>query len=106
MEITGINSAPRYNRVKGILSSVKDFIPSFSIEMPQKENIWMGFRPCSADGLPYIGRSKRFKNLVVATGHSMLGLSLGPGTGRLVSDIITESRLSIDIKAFDPQRFE
>ena len=105
MEITGINSAPRYNHVKGILSSVKDFIPSFSIEMPPKENIWMGFRPCSADGLPYIGRSKRFTNLVVATGHSMLGLSLGPGTGRLVSDIITESRPSIDIKAFDPQRF-
>ena len=105
MEITGINSAPKYNRVKGIIAAVKDFIPSFSIEMPDKDKIWMGFRPCSADGLPYIGRSKRYSNLVVATGHSMLGLSLGPGTGRLVSDIITEARPSINIQAFDPDRF-
>jgi D-amino-acid dehydrogenase len=102
MEITGVNSAPRYNRVKGIIASVKDFIPSFDIQMPEKEKIWMGFRPCSADGLPYIGRSSRYKNLVVATGHSMLGLSLGAGTGKLVSDIIHESPLSMDIKAFRP----
>jgi D-amino-acid dehydrogenase len=105
MEITGINSAPKYNRVKGIIAAVKDFIPSFSIEMPVKDKIWTGFRPCSADGLPYIGRSTRYKNLVVATGHSMLGLSLGPGTGRLVTDIITETRPSINIKAFEPERF-
>jgi D-amino-acid dehydrogenase len=105
MEITGMNSAPRYNRVKGIIAAVKDCIPSFSISMPEKQKIWAGFRPCSADGLPYIGRSTRYKNLVVATGHSMLGLSLGAGTGKLVTDIIQESTLSMDIKPFDPERF-
>ena len=105
MEITGMNSVPKYNRVKGIIAAVKDFIPSFTIDMPEKEKIWTGFRPCSADGLPYIGRSTRYKNLVIATGHSMLGLSLGAGTGKLVSDIIHESPLSIDIKAFNPERF-
>jgi D-amino-acid dehydrogenase len=105
MEITGMNSTPKYNRVKGIIAAVKDFIPSFSINMPEKEKIWSGFRPCSADGLPYIGRSTRYKNLVVATGHSMLGLSLGAGTGKLVTDIIQETPLSMDIKPFNPERF-
>ena len=105
MEITGINAAPNYNRVKGIISAVKDFIPSFEIPMPDKEKIWTGFRPCSADGLPYIGRSARYKNLVIATGHSMLGLSLGAGTGKLVSEIVHETPLSMDVSAFDPERF-
>lgn len=105
MEITGTDSAPRLNRVQGIIRSVKEFIPSFEIKMPEKEEIWAGFRPCSADGLPYIGRTTSFKNLVVATGHSMLGLSLGAGTGKLVSEILHEEKLSMDIKPFDPERF-
>ncbi len=38
--------------------------------------VWHGLRPCSPDGLPYIGRSGRYENLTLATGHAMLGLSL------------------------------
>ncbi len=65
--------------------------------MPAEESVWHGLRPCSPDGLPYIGRTRKIKNLVVATGHSMLGMSLGPGTGKLVSEIINEEKTSMDI---------
>jgi D-amino-acid dehydrogenase len=75
------------------------------IGMPKKEDVWFGLRPCPPDGLPYIGRSKKFSNLVMATGHSMMGLSLGPTTGKLVGQIVTHEEPSIDIKAFDPDRF-
>jgi D-amino-acid dehydrogenase len=44
-------------------------------------------------------------NLIVATGHSMLGLSLGAGTGRLVAEIANETATSMDIKPFDANRF-
>ena len=105
MEITSTKAAPRMNRVQGILDAVKRFLPEFDIPMPPQEKIWYGYRPCSADGLPYIGRVKKWKNVVVATGHAMLGLSLGAGTGKIVSEIVNEQPLSMDIRPFTVERF-
>jgi len=93
------------NRVKGILSAVQSVYTDFKIEMPPVENIWYGYRPCSADGLPYIGRTRKWENLTLATGHSMIGLSLGAGTGKLVSEIINGKSPSMDITPFSPDRF-
>ena len=106
MEITSTHTPPRMNRVQGILDAVKRFFPEFDIPMPAPADIWYGYRPCSADGLPYIGRIKKWKNVVVATGHSMLGLSLGAGTGKIVSEIINERPLSMDISPFAVERFD
>lgn len=105
MEITSLNAPPDMNRVKGILRSVKNFLPEYDIPLPPKEQVWFGYRPCSADGLPYIGRLKRIDNCILATGHSMLGLSLGAGTGKLVSELVNEQALSMDITPFAPERF-
>ncbi len=105
MEITSTNTPPRYERVRGILNAVKRFFPAFDVPMPPVEKIWYGYRPCSADGLPYIGRIKKFNNVIVATGHSMLGLSLGAGTGRLVSELVNEQPASIDLSPFAVERF-
>src|SRR5690606_7864084 len=106
MEITSTKAEPRYQRVQGILNNLKRFIPSTSIEFPEKEDIWYGYRPCSADGLPYIGRNKNYQNCIIATGHSMIGLSLGAGTGKLVTELVNEEKLSMDIQPFDPARFD
>jgi len=105
MEITSTNTPPRMNRVKGILESVKKYFPDAEIPFPEKDKIWYGFRPCSADGLPYIGKVSKYNNLLIASGHAMLGLSLGPATGKLVSEIISDKTTSIDVKAFNPDRF-
>jgi len=105
MEITSTNTPPRMNRVKGILESVKKYFPDADIPFPEKDEIWFGFRPCSADGLPYIGKAGKYNNLIIAGGHAMLGLSLGPATGKLVSEIINDEATSINVKAFDPDRF-
>jgi D-amino-acid dehydrogenase len=105
MEITSTTTPPRYARVQGILDAVKRFFPDFDVPMPPVEKIWYGYRPCSADGLPYIGRIRKYPNVVVATGHSMLGLSLGAGTGRLVSEVVDERQPSIDLVPFAVERF-
>lgn len=105
MEIVNIKTAPRYQRVEGIIKAVKIFLPEFKIEMPAQEKIWHGFRPTSADGLPYIGRLKKYKNVTVATGHAMLGLSLGAGTGKLVSELINEEKPGVNLKLFEVERF-
>jgi D-amino-acid dehydrogenase len=105
MEITPINTPPRMNRVKGILSAVKKFFPEFDVPLPANDEIWYGYRPCSADGLPYIGRLKNFDNAIVATGHAMVGLTFGPGTGKLVAELAVGKKPTMDLKAFLPERF-
>src|SRR5262249_38397740 len=50
--------------------------------------IWRGLRPCTPDGLPLVGHSRRFGNLVLAAGHAMVGMSLGPATGKLVARLV------------------
>lgn len=106
MEITSTKTPPRMNRVQGILDAVKTVYSNFDIAMPPEEKIWYGFRPCSADGLPYIGRTSKWDNLVMATGHAMVGLSLGAGTGKLVSELIDGQSPSMDIAPFHPDRFK
>ncbi len=105
MEITSHKTPPRMNRVQGILDAVKRFYPEFDVPLPPKEKVWYGYRPCSADGLPYIGRVKKYSNLTIATGHSMLGLSLGAGTGKLVDEIINGKAPSMDLSPFSVERF-
>ncbi|MEE4275424.1 MAG: FAD-dependent oxidoreductase [Thermoleophilia bacterium] len=67
--------------------------------------VWRGPRPLTPDGLPVIGRSPRHPNVVLATGHCMLGLSLGPVTGRLVAELCAGEAPSLDIAALAPTRF-
>ena len=105
MEITPINTPPRMNRVKGILHAVKQFFPAFDEPMPSSDNVWYGYRPCSADGLPYIGRLKKYNNVIIATGHAMVGLSFGAGTGKLVTELAEGKQTSMDISHFTPERF-
>lgn len=103
MEITSTNKPPRMNRVIGILEAVQQFLPEFKIPLPQQKDVWYGFRPCSADGMPYIGKVK--ENVIVATGHAMIGLSLGAGTGKLVSEIANNQKTSVDLSPYNPARF-
>ena len=105
MEIAGIDHSVNMNRVRGIVDAIPKYYPDMKVDIPQKENVWQGLRPCSPDGLPYIGRTRKFVNVIVATGHSMMGLSLGPGTGKLVSEIVSNEKSSISLHAFDPERF-
>jgi D-amino-acid dehydrogenase len=105
MEITGADHSIQMNRVRGIVDSIPDYYPEMKVDLPKKENVWHGLRPCSPDGLPYIGRLSKIKNVVIATGHSMMGLSLGAGTGKLVKEIVMGEKTSMNMGAFDPERF-
>ncbi len=61
-------------------------------------------RPLTPDGKPLIGCVPGAERVVVATGHNMLGLSLGPATGTLVADLVEHGRAAA-VSAFDPMRF-
>lgn len=105
MEIGDTNRSVNMNRVKGIVETIPKYYPEMSVKIPDPKIVWNGLRPCSPDGLPYIGRSRKYKNLIIATGHSMMGLSLGPATGKLVTELVNETHTSMDLSKFDPERF-
>ncbi|HET6495766.1 MAG TPA: FAD-dependent oxidoreductase [Thermoleophilia bacterium] len=67
--------------------------------------VWRGPRPLSPDGLPFVGRCPGHENVIVAAGHCMLGLSLGPITGELVAGLADGSRPSLDLEPLSPGRF-
>ena len=93
------------NRVKGIVESVPKYFPDFKLEVPKEKDVWFGFRPCSPDGLPYIGVTKKYNNLAIATGHAMIGLALAPATGKTIADSFNEQKPAIDAGLFDANRY-
>lgn len=105
MEVTGVDHSISMNRVKGIVDSIPQYYPELKIPMPEVKNVWHGLRPCSPDGLPYIGRSRKVRNLIFATGHAMMGLSLGPGTGKIVKDLVVGTKSEVILQSFDPERY-
>ena len=105
MEINGLDLSINPRRVKGIQKSIPNYFPQFSEASFAGTETWAGLRPCSPDGLPYIGKTNKFDNLIVATGHAMLGVSLGPITGQLVAEIANEEKPHIDDTLLKVDRF-
>ncbi|MEJ2291683.1 MAG: FAD-dependent oxidoreductase [Deinococcales bacterium] len=105
MELTGTRGGVNARRVRGIVRSVQRVFPAITPEAFANEPVWYGFRPCSPDGLPYLGRSGSLRNLVVATGHAMIGVSLAPVTGKLVAELLAGSTPSLPLEALSPDRY-
>jgi D-amino-acid dehydrogenase len=105
MEITGVREGVSASRMRGIVKSVLRAFPAFTAEAFAGAPVWYGFRPCSPDGLPYLGRGGRLSNLIVATGHAMMGVSLAPVTGRLVGELLEGKRPSLPLEALSPDRY-
>ena len=104
MEIAGISDEVNKVRIEAIANAASSYYPEVSINEEEKKFASSGLRPLSPDGLPYIGRPGKCKNLVIATGHAMMGWSMATGTGKLVSEIISEEKLSMNTDAFHPDR--
>lgn len=104
MEIAGINHEINKVRVEAIANAAHLYYPEITISQEEKNTAACGLRPVSPDGMAYIGRSKKCDNLVFATGHAMMGWSMGPATGKLVSELISDKNPSIDLTAFNPDR--
>ncbi len=105
MEIAGLNEDINPVRVRGIVKAMSQYYPAFEERHFAGVQPWRGLRPVSPDGLPYLGRTSRLQNVVVATGHAMMGLSLGPVSGRLVAEILSGEKTSIDIQQLNPDRY-
>ncbi len=105
MEIAGTQLDINPRRVNGIIKAIKDFMPQFREQDFSEIKEWAGLRPCTPDGLPYIGRTKKYDNLLVGTGHAMLGWTLGPITGHLLAQEITGQKPDYSSQLLEVERY-
>ncbi|WP_456461624.1 NAD(P)/FAD-dependent oxidoreductase [Lutibacter sp.] len=105
MEIAGINTKINKIRVAQIAKNATVFYPNIKITNEEIQDADYGLRPVSPDGLPFIGRAKSLKNVSFATGHAMMGWSQGHATGKLISEIISDKKTSLNLDPFSLDRF-
>jgi D-amino-acid dehydrogenase len=103
LELAGFDASINRRRLAATLRAARETLPGI-VDLELLE-IWRGFRPTSPDGLPIIGRHPRFNNLILATGHGMLGITHGPVTGKLVTQIIANEPPLIDLFPLRLERF-
>ncbi len=90
-------------RVEAVLTGAKTCL---SIpEAIRPTNIWRGLRPCTPDGIPIIGIPRQIGNLLVVSGHQMLGMQTAPATGRLAADLLLGEKPPFDPRPFRVNRF-
>ncbi len=105
LELAGLDLSINRRRVQAILKAVPQYLPELDPETLDLIEIWRGLRPCTPDGLPFLGRSPTYENLVVAAGHAMIGISLSPITGKLVSQLVAGEEPSLDLTLLGVERF-
>jgi D-amino-acid dehydrogenase len=105
MELGAAGSEINPPRIRGLVRSAVRHLPAFRDEDFVGVRPWCGHRPCTPDGLPYVGRLPGFSNLTLATGHAMMGLSMSPITGLLVSEIVSGVAPSAPLTALRPERY-
>lgn len=103
LEIGEMSTQPNLRWIVNIERAVREYI-QMDAQLAISET-WAGLRPTTPDGMPILGLSARYENLILATGHAMLGLSLGPGTGQVVAELANGIAPGFDLQAFSPQRF-
>ena len=106
LELAGFDLSINKRRLKAILKAVPLYFPDIDPGALELIEIWRGLRPCSPDGLPYLGRSRQYDNVIIAAGHGMLGISLAPITGKIVSQLASDQTPAMDIAALSIERFD
>ena len=104
LELAGLDLTVRQPRVDAIVRAAYRAFPGLAGREPT--SVWRGLRPCSPDGVPIIGRAADVENLILATGHTHMGLALAPVTGQLVAELLGGDQPSYDLDPIAPTRFK
>lgn len=103
LELAGLDLSVDRRRVDAVLNAGRRGVAGLGGHVLE---VWRGLRPLSPDGIPIVGRPESFENVVLATGHGMMGLTLAPITGRLVGELIAGEQPSHDLRPLRPDRFQ
>jgi D-amino-acid dehydrogenase len=103
LELSGMDDSINQRRADAVRASCERLLAGLA-GRPILET-WSGLRPCSPDGIPIVGMSGRVPNLMLATGHAMMGLANAPITGRLVAQLIAGEPTALNVEPLSPRRF-
>ena len=102
VEIAGLDAPPDERRAKALLANVRTMFPDVNTN---GHRFWMGFRPSTPDSLPIVGEVAGRPGLFLAVGHGHFGMTGGPPSGRLLSQLINHQPTAFNAAAYGPQRF-
>jgi D-amino-acid dehydrogenase len=103
LELAGLDLSINKRRVAALSKGARAYLAG--LEELEVIEIWRGLRPCTPDGLPILERSPLYENLILAAGHAMIGMSLGPITGKLVAQIACRETPALDIAPLSARRW-
>jgi D-amino-acid dehydrogenase len=101
-EFARLDTPPDYRRARVLLDHARHYLPKVE---PEGVSEWMGSRPMMPDSLPVIGRSPRHAGVYYAFGHGHYGLTQGPVTGRIISNLIYDEDPGLDLDDYRFDRF-
>jgi D-amino-acid dehydrogenase len=104
LEFSGVNHEMRPRRLEQLSTAAEEYLDGVRGAVIRSE--WCGLRPCTPDGIPYVGPVPGQSGLFVATGHAMLGLTLGPVTGKLIGEHVLEGGTSLPAGALGLERLK
>ena len=102
VEFAGLKAGSRQGPIKLLRTQMKNLFPNLKYEEAIE---WLGHRPALTDSLPMLGHIDKEKRLFLAFGHQHLGLTAGAKTGRIVSDLIMEKNINLNVLNYRPDRF-
>jgi len=105
MEIVGRDYSITTPKVNAIKKAILEFFPEYTMDDLNKEEVWVGLRPCSADGMPYIGKIEGYQNIYISSGYSMVGMSLSFTAGEIIKQLITTGEAELSSPLINPNRF-
>lgn len=105
LEMAGMDLSVNRRRVEAMRKAIPRYLKGVNLDAVDPGQAWAGLRPCTPDGLPLLGRAPGVDNLVVAAGHAMSGVSLGPISGKLVAQVVDGEEPSISLGLLEVGRF-
>lgn len=105
MELGNADQVVNPRRVSGIERATKRVVPAWQDLTFETERAWVGHRPVGPDGVPSIGRTRFTRNVTVAAGHGMMGVSLAPITGHLIANVLTGQMPAVPFDIMNPDRY-
>ncbi|WP_425400084.1 NAD(P)/FAD-dependent oxidoreductase [Aeoliella sp.] len=103
MEFVGYDETIPPRRIEQLFAAADHYLVGSASRADVSE--WYGWRPMTWDSLPIIGRTPRLSNVLLATGHNMLGVSLATATGKLIAEIVADKPTHLNIAPYSPARF-
>jgi D-amino-acid dehydrogenase len=100
MEFSGYSTALDERRIANLFRHASEYV---DLDTPGYEEPWAGLRPMTVDGLPILDWAQPYRNAFVATGYSMLGMTLSQPAGEAMADmVLTGTRPTV----FEPFRID